>query len=48
LRIFPFKEISPVMAVSIRGPLPKAKLTKLAVMVIPAEGPSFLLLPSGK
>lgn len=47
-RTLPLNVISPVIArFSLTG-IFKNKLTKLVTIVTPAEGPSFLVAPSGK
>lgn len=44
----PLNVISPVIERFYRTGIFKNKLTKLVTIVTPAEGPSFLVAPSGK
>jgi hypothetical protein len=48
LRTYPVRDISPVIANSLSVYKFSAKLTRLDVIDIPADGPSFLLDPAGK
>ena len=45
---FPFKEISPVIPIFLLTGLSRASEIIAVVIVIPADGPSFGVLPSGK
>jgi hypothetical protein len=48
LRTFPLREISPVIPSPMRTGSLSAKLTNEEVIVIPADGPSLGVAPSGK
>ena len=43
----PRREIAPVMAISLRTGIPRRALVMAVAMVMPAEGPSFGVAPSG-
>jgi hypothetical protein len=47
-RTLPLSVISPVIERLSRTGIFKSKDTKLVTMVTPADGPSFLVAPSGK
>ncbi len=47
-RTFPLRVISPVIERLSRTGIFKSKETKLVTIVTPADGPSFLVAPSGK
>jgi len=47
-KTFPFKDISPVIPIFLFTGLSRASEIIAVVIVIPADGPSFGVLPSGK
>ena len=47
-KTFPFNVISPVIAMFLLIVMSHARLSKEVVIAHPADGPSFLLAPSGK